>query len=95
MPMSPASEEAEVNTKPVTAVSPAKGQAGRRSKDFRKPQYIDFESPLLVKLFEHAPGDLAEYSVVFEECLPAASSAVRWHDQSYLTECVLQLTRRA
>jgi lantibiotic biosynthesis protein len=75
--------------------APVKPAADRRPRDFRKPQFIDFESPLLAKLFEYAPGDLTEYSVVLEECLPSSSSAVPWNHERYLSECVLQLNRLA
>jgi hypothetical protein len=65
--------------------------AARRSRDFLKPQFVDFSSPLLVRLFARLPGDLPNYVITIEECLPAVSQLPVAQGQPFATELVLQV----
>jgi hypothetical protein len=65
----------------------------RRSQDFRKPQFIDFESPLLVKLFPKLPADLEKFTVVLEERYPTADDLPHTAMGRHACELVLQLSR--
>lgn len=47
--------------------------AARGSRDFAKPQFIDFNSPLFVSLFERICGQTMSVAVLIEECLPDVS----------------------
>ena len=78
------------------AESPAPKPAGaaaplRYSRDFLKPQYIDFSSPLLVRVFEKITGSMDQFVVHIEEELPGPADAIRWGEQPYAYELLLQL----
>lgn len=75
----------------------AKNEEQRRElprRDARKPQYIDFESPLLVQLFENLGPRKGSYSVLVEEQLPGPRDWVRTPAGDYAPELVLQLEVR-
>jgi len=61
------------------------------SRDLRKPQYIDFRSPLFVGLFGKMTLNLKRYAVLLEERYPAAAQLPRYEDRAYATELILQL----
>ncbi|HYS68592.1 MAG TPA: lantibiotic dehydratase, partial [Gemmatimonadaceae bacterium] len=60
------------------------------SRDWRKPQFIDFANPLLVRLFARLTSGLKRFSVVLEECLPTAEQLPRSDGAAYAVELVLQ-----
>ncbi|HEV3050251.1 MAG TPA: lantibiotic dehydratase, partial [Longimicrobium sp.] len=61
------------------------------SKDFYKPQFIDFGNPLLVGLFGKVAAGLKVYQGVFEERYPDRPQLARHGDASFATELVVQL----
>lgn len=63
----------------------------RGSRDFFKPQFVDFGSPLLVKLFAHAPGGLEHFMMFVEERFPADDQLPELDGERYVTEFVIQL----
>ncbi len=78
---------------PPASASPAgtyRG-TGRPSRDWGKPQYIDFHNPLLVTLFGHMPGSLPAFSLQLEERYPEASALPTFEGEAYVTELILQL----
>jgi len=72
-------------------IFPGRGPRNAPSRDFVKPQFIDFTSPLLVSLFGRMPAGLRRYTAVIEECLPAEDALLRAGDDAYATELILQL----
>ncbi len=66
-----------------------KPEAARR--DNRKPQFIDFESPLLLKLFERLGRGLPSFRLVIEESLPDREHAFAHSTGDYASECLMQL----
>lgn len=67
----------------------------RGSKDWRKPQYICFLSPLLLSLFSRLPGALQTYIVHLEECLPTRADLPLVNGEPHAAEFVFQLRLRA
>ena len=65
--------------------------AARQSRDFYKPQYIDFESPLLVQLFGRISGKLSNYTVTLEEQFPAPDALPTFGGEHFTSELILQL----
>ena len=63
----------------------------RGSRDWYKPQFIDFGSPLLVKLFAQVPLALPRFNLTLEERLPAGDRLPRADGGQYVTELVMQL----
>jgi hypothetical protein len=76
---------------PVPLVLAHGERAAKYSRDFVKPQYIDFRNPLLVKLFAKLPGPFRQFNVVFEECLPGVEDLPCVDGQAYASELVLQV----
>jgi hypothetical protein len=66
-----------------------RAQATRR--DNRKPQFIDFESPLLLSLFERLGAGLPSFRLIIEESLPDREHAFAHSNGDYATECLIQL----
>ena len=62
---------------------------GQQSDD-RKPQFIDFRSPLLVRLLARI-AEQAAGTVVFEEVLPDDEQLPRVDDQRFVYEALIQL----
>jgi hypothetical protein len=60
-------------------------------RDARKPQYIDFEAPLLIRLFEHLGPRDGGCTLVLEEQLPGPTDWVSTPDGDHAPELVLQL----
>jgi len=77
----------ESNPRPVTA-----GRRPKPSRDFQKPQFIDFYNPLLLNLFSHLPGALRNYVVVLQECLPSTEQLPAVGDSRFAYELILQLS---
>ncbi len=78
--------------KPETAAQKAnRRNRTRMSRDYRKPQYIDFSSPLLVNLFGRMTTNLKQFSVMLEERYPEASALPKVGDDTFATETILQL----
>jgi len=69
--------------------SPTSVTAG--SRDYRKPQYIDFANPLLVELFAHLGSGLEDYTVILEERLPGRDALPVWKGSRFATEMIFQL----
>lgn len=61
------------------------------SRDFVKPQFIDFANPLLVGLFARLPATLPRFTAVLEECLPDEAEQARSDGASWATEFILQI----
>jgi hypothetical protein len=69
-----------------------KAQKNRRySRDFEKPQFIDFESPLLVELFAHLPGELPSFLLHIEERYPSKGALPELRGEKRACEMVFQL----
>lgn len=78
---------------PGGAPSPRGPAAQERhsSRDFEKPQFIDFANPLLVQLFAHLAGNLKQFNIVIEECLPATDQLPVGPDGPHAVELILQV----
>jgi hypothetical protein len=63
----------------------------RRSRDYRKPQYIDFQNPLLVNLFGKLTVNLDRYVATVEERFPDAEDLPEAGDETYTNELILQM----
>lgn len=61
------------------------------SKDFFKPQFIDFGNPLLVGLLGRIAAGLKHFQGVFEERYPDRPALPRHGDDTFVTELVVQL----
>jgi hypothetical protein len=77
-----------------TSESPVRRNAAppvRGSRDFNKPQFIDFANPLLVRLFARITGTLKHFTVVVEECLPETHQLPTSDGNPYAVELILQV----
>lgn len=92
----PGGEVAGVDAGPAAATSakPAASNAGRarHSRDWNKPQFIDFSSPLLTRLFGQITRPLTHFVLQVEERYPTAGDLVSHGDHTFTTELVMQLT---
>ena len=61
------------------------------SRDFFKPQYIDFNNPLLVGLFGKMTVNLNRFLVTLEERYPDADALPRYLGRAYASEMIVQL----
>jgi hypothetical protein len=88
----PAAGEAAEAAAPV-----ADGTAAKRpkftqaSRDFYKPQFMDFGNPLLVAMLGRIATGLKRFNAVFEERLPDRDGLPRHGDDRFVTELVVQL----
>lgn len=57
----------------------------------RKPQHIDFRSPLLAGLFGHGAPEHDKFLAILEERLPGSTELARSGGEDLVTELVLQL----
>jgi hypothetical protein len=73
------------------APSGTRPSASRESRDYRKPQFIDFESPMLVALFSRIYGRLADFSVRIEEEYPDVGQLPHLDGQPHAVELVMQV----
>lgn len=78
------------NTKDAVPINGKKKELPKYSKDFYKPQYIDFLNPLFLNLIAKVMGNLKNYIVIIEEMLPQSGQLARYEDNRYATELVLQ-----
>jgi hypothetical protein len=60
------------------------------SKDYRKPQYIDFRNPLLVSLFGKMTTGLDRFIMTLEERYPPADQLPEVNGRRYTNEMILQ-----
>lgn len=63
----------------------------KMSRDFYKPQYIDFLNPLLVNLFGKLTVNLKNFSVTIEERYPGKSQLPEYEGKYYSTEQIFQM----
>ncbi|HEX5872572.1 MAG TPA: hypothetical protein VFY65_19215, partial [Longimicrobium sp.] len=63
----------------------------QQSRDFFKPQFIDFANPLLVGLWGKVAQGLKNFSATIEERYPDRAQLPRYGDASFATELVVQL----
>ena len=68
-----------------------KKQLQHQSRDYHKPQFVDFASPLLVRLFGRLHGSLPQFVVILEECFPSPDDLPVAQGLPYATELILQL----
>ena len=70
----------------------ADGRQTRRARyrDWRKPQFIDFGSPLLVKLFGQIPAALERFNITVEEQLPSPDGLPDAGAERFVTEMIVQ-----
>ena len=61
------------------------------SRDFYKPQFMDFGNPLLVAMLGRIAAGLKRFQAVFEERLPDRDGLPRHGDDRFVTELVVQL----
>jgi hypothetical protein len=73
------------------APKPAPKPKTAQSRDFHKPQFMDFGNPLLVGLLGKMAANLKNFHAIFEERLPAREALPVHDGQAYATEVVVQL----
>ncbi|HEU0297867.1 MAG TPA: lantibiotic dehydratase [Longimicrobium sp.] len=73
------------------AAQEAQKKRTQPSKDFFKPQFVDFANPLLVGLLGKVAAGLKNYNAVFDERYPAREQLARHGDDAFATELVVQL----
>jgi hypothetical protein len=73
---------------------PGRAEA-RLSRDYHKPQFIDFSSPMLVALLGRLPYGLEEFHAEFEEAYPGSGHLLAVDGAHYATELVVQFDRPA
>lgn len=61
------------------------------SRDYYKPQYISFSSPLLVNLFGKLTVNLENFTVTLEERYPAAEQLPVYEDKKFAAELIFQI----
>lgn len=61
------------------------------SRDIHKPQYVDFNNPLLVDLFGHTHGNHGRFSVTLEERLPSTGQLFWAGKDQLVTEFIFQI----
>jgi len=79
---------------PAEAAAKAAEAAKKRtqpSKDFFKPQFMDFGNPLLVGLFGRIAAGLKSFQAVFEERYPDRGALPEHRGEKFVTELVVQL----
>jgi hypothetical protein len=62
----------------------------RNSRDWTKPQYMAFDSPILIALLGRMWAALPSFRLEIEEALPDQNGLARFGSDSYATELVLQ-----
>lgn len=68
-----------------------KKQNQRMSRDYYKPQYIDFSSPLFCNLFGKMTINLKNFTMNIEERLPGEEQLLKYGNKSYATEFIFQI----
>ena len=90
----PEAAAGEAPADPAEAAARAAEAARKRtqpSKDFFKPQFMDFGNPLLVGLLGSIATGLKGFQAVFEERYPDRADLPRHGDDTFVTELVVQL----
>lgn len=64
------------------------------SRDYRKPQYIDFQSPFSILLFAKLTVGLKRFSMTIDECLPDYPELLVCDSLPYSTEFIMQIDIR-
>ena len=77
-------------TEPTVAKS-KKPPVQRRSRDYMKPQFIDFESPPLVSLFIRLATGLDSFTAFIEEEYPSVAELPAIDGEAHAAEYVVQL----
>lgn len=83
----PPEEQKKENGK---TVEPAKKPI-KFSRDYYKPQYISFNSPLLVNLFGKLTVNLENFTVILEERYPTGEQLPVYEDKKFATELIFQI----
>ncbi|HEX2204343.1 MAG TPA: hypothetical protein VHG91_13625, partial [Longimicrobium sp.] len=83
--------EGEAGAEGEGAAKKPQGPRTAASRDFHKPQFIDFASPLLVGLLGKMAANLRNYQVTIEERLPAREDLPTHGGDAYASELVVQL----
>jgi len=63
----------------------------KMSRDLYKPQYIDFNNPLLIGLFGKMTVNLKNYTVALEERYPLSDGLPEFNGERYSTEQIFQI----
>ena len=71
-------------------VAPAKKPV-KFSRDYYKPQYISFNSPLLVNLFGKLTVNLENFTMTLEERYPAGEELPGYENKKFATELIFQI----
>lgn len=74
----------------LTTVPPGTKSPPLTSRDWWKPQYIDFANPLLVRLFAKLPGALSNFLIHLDERYPDTAALPAVGEGHYATEFILQ-----
>jgi hypothetical protein len=61
------------------------------SRDFYKPQFMDFGNPLLVAMLGRLSGGLKHYNIIVEERLPGPGALATADGEAYATEMIIQV----
>jgi hypothetical protein len=88
------SDALPASTKHVTETTPARASVPpreRSSRDWSKPQFINFASPLLVSLFARLPGMLKGFTLILEECYPDVQSFPTFDGEQFACELIVQI----
>lgn len=83
--------EPNAPARPDPADEPASRKAYRGMRNRAKPQYVDFTSPMLLGVFEHAIGEVAECTVQFEERYPRRDQLPVWGGERHTAELLVQM----
>ncbi len=70
-------------------LNPLRMPSYKLKRDDYKPQYINFQSPLLVRLFEKMTKRIEEF-IVIEEMLPSKDHLIEDNGKHWVTECIIQ-----
>ncbi|MBB4636439.1 lantibiotic dehydratase [Longimicrobium terrae] len=93
-PVEEAGEEpaaAEGQAPDAAAQAAAAKKVTQPSRDFYKPQFVDFGNPLVVALLGRVATGLKNFTAVLEERYPDRGALARHDGEAYATELVVQL----
>jgi hypothetical protein len=75
----------------AAALAVAAKKVTQPSRDFYKPQFVDFGNPLVVALLGRVATGLKNFTAVLEERYPDRGALARHDGEAYATELVVQL----
>jgi hypothetical protein len=78
------------HAEPTAANPAARPRIARPRGDENMPQYIDFDDPLSVKLFNRIAANRSKYVVTIDESLPDIADGMLHQGDSFHFECILQ-----